>query len=132
VTVWAANIAGLALAMADRETRVSTVAYAHPDESVGSGQSVRFAKPVGATEVEEFALGGRTLLRGKSYNAYAGCLVVSRTRSVTIIDKADYLSGVALAAGISALVDEPRPVWEASLAYLETATGMGLVMAITA
>lgn len=129
--VWGANLAGLTLAVAGRETRPSIVAYAHPDESPAGDRSVRFPKPVGAIGVEETTIGDRTLFKGKSYNEYAGCLVVSKTRSVTIVDRADFLSGVALAAGISAVGQAaPGPVWENSLAYLETATAMGLVMAI--
>ncbi len=131
VSVWGANIAGLTLAMSAREAKISTIAFAHPEATSGSGQSVRFAKPVGATQVDEISLGGKSLLRGKSYNDYASCLVVSKTRNVTIIDRADFLSGVALAAGIVAAGAESRPVWESSLPYLETATAMGLVMAIT-
>lgn len=131
VSVWGANLAGLALAMAERESRVTTIAIADPDAPAGSGSSVRFAKPVGATQVAEIALNGHSLLQGKSYNDHAGCLVVSKSRRVTIIDKADFLSGIALAAGVAVLAGEPRPVWDASLVYLETAVAMGLVMAIT-
>lgn len=130
--VWGANIAGLTLAVAQRETRASMLAYAHPDETAATGQSVRFPKPIGAIGVEETIIGSRSLLSGKSYNDYAGCLVVSKSRSVTIIDHSDFLSGVALAAGISSFGDAASiPVWDTSLAYLETATAMGLVMAIT-
>lgn len=130
VAVWGASAAGLAIAMSKRESKVSTIAYAHPNAPGGANRSVRFAKPVGAVHVDELSVDGRTIWRGKSYNEYAGCLVVSRARSVTIIDKADFLSGVALAAGITGIGSDPRPAWEASLLYLETATQMGLVIAI--
>jgi hypothetical protein len=131
VAVWGANQAGLALAMAERETKVTRIAIADPDAPPGSGKSIRFARPVGATQLDRIVLGDRSLFRGKCYNDHAGCLVVSKSRRVTIIDKADFLSGIALAAGVSVLEGQSRPVWESSLVYLETAVAMGLVMAIT-
>ena len=48
---------------------------------------------------------------------------------MTIVDDGAFLSGICLAAGIAAVGDAPRPVWEASLDYLQAAVGMGLVMA---
>lgn len=131
VAVWGANVSGIAIAMSDRQPKVDKVAVAHPDFSTGTGESVRFAKPVGATQTEATQLGDRSVLQGKSYNDYAACLVASKTRNVTIIDRADFLSGVALAAGIAVINSDSAPVWGASLKYLETATGMGLIMAET-
>jgi hypothetical protein len=131
VAVWGANVAGVAIAMSDRQSKVIKIAAAHPDYAPGTGESVRFAKPVGATQTEAVQFGERSVLQGKSYNEYAGCLVKAKARNVTIVDRADFLSGVALAAGIAAMNGESNPVWAASLKYLEAATGMGLVMAET-
>lgn len=131
VAVWGANVSGVAIAMSDRQTKVGKVAAAHPDYPTGTGESVRFAKPVGATQTNASHIGDRSVLQGRSYNEYAGCLVTSKARNVTIIDRADFLAGVALAAGIAALNSGSSPVWGSSLKYLETATGMGLVMAET-
>lgn len=128
--VWGASATGLALAMSMREKRTSLAASVHPDNPPGSGRSVRLARPVGAAQVSERQIGDKIVLVGRSYNEFAGCLVKNRRRSVTIIDKADFLSGIALAAGVAAIKhDEAGPVWDAALPYLEMATGMGLVMA---
>jgi hypothetical protein len=59
-------------------------------------------------------------------------LAVGAERRVAVVDDGAFLSGVALAAGIAAIGDAPRPVWEASLPYLEAVTEMGLVMAESA
>lgn len=129
VAVWGASPVGLAAAMASRERRSGMAATAHPDHKAGSGESVRFARPVGATQTDELHLGEHVVRVGKSYNEYAACQVTARSRRLTIVDRAAFMSGVALAAGISAFGGSARPVWDADLAYLEAATGMGLVMA---
>ncbi|MEX1037799.1 MAG: hypothetical protein WDZ96_02960 [Acidimicrobiia bacterium] len=129
VRVSGASISGLAAAMAARERKVDVAAAAHPDYPPGTGDSVRFARPVGATQVDSVPLGPHTVLLGKSYTDYAACLVSTKKRELTIVDRAGFLSGIALAAGIAVFADSPRAVWDDSLSYLETATGMGLVMA---
>lgn len=129
VRVWGASVSGLAAAMATRERRVEVAGAAHPDHPAGTGSSLRFARPVGATQVDSVAHGPHQVLVGKSYNDHAACLVMARKRRLTIVDKAAFLSGIALAAGLAAFADSPRAVWDDALSYLETATGMGLVMA---
>lgn len=129
VRVWGASVSGLAAAMATRERRVEVAGAAHPDHPPGAGSSLRFARPVGATQVDSVAHGSHQILVGKSYNEYAACLVMTRKRRLTIVDRAAYLSGIALAAGLAVFADSPRAVWDQALPYLETATGMGLVMA---
>jgi hypothetical protein len=129
VRVWGASVSGLAAAMAMRERKVEVAAAAHPDHPPGTGSSLRFARPVGATQVDGVAHGQLRVLVGKSYNEYAACLVMARKRRLTIVDRAAFLSGIALAAGLAVFADSPQAVWEDALPYLETATGMGLVMA---
>ena len=129
VRVWGASVSGLAAAMATRERRVEVAGAAHPDHPPGAGSSLRFARPVGATQVDSVAHGPHQVLVGKSYNDYAACLVMARKRRLTIVDRAAFLSGIALAAGLAVFADSPRAVWDDALPYLETATGMGLVMA---
>lgn len=129
VIVWGASIVGLAAAIGKRQRNPTVIAAAHPDAVQGSGQSVRFAKPVGATQVDELALGGIAVGLGKSYNEYAGCLVATKKRRITVVDRALFLSGIALAAGLGVHNGQERAVWDLPLEYLETATGMGLVMA---
>lgn len=129
VRVWGASVSGLAAAMATRERKVELAAAAHPDHDPGTGSSIRFARPVGATQVDSVTHGPHQVLTGKSYNDYAACLVMSRKRRLTIVDRAAFLSGIALAAGLAVFADSSRAVWDDSLPYLETATGMGLVMA---
>ena len=129
VGIWGASVAGLAAAMASRERKVEIAAAAHPDHAPGGGESVRFARPVGATQVDSLDLGAYTVLVGKSYNDYAACMISAKKRRLTILDRAGFLSGIALAAGAALWAGTPRAVWDAGLTYLETATGMGLVMA---
>lgn len=129
VRVWGASVSGLAAAMATRERKVEVAAAAHPDHPAGTGSSLRFARPVGATQVDSVTHGPHQILVGKSYNDYAACLVMARKRRLTIVDRAAFLSGIALAAGLAIFADSPRAAWDDALPYLETATGMGLVMA---
>lgn len=129
VAVWGASTPGLAAALADRERRVAVAAAADPNLPAGSGQTVRFARPVGATQVEPVDLGGNRVLIGKSYNEYGACLVRSKSRRLAVVDHAAFLAGIALAAGIAVFKQGPGPVWDQALTYLEIATGMGLVLA---
>ncbi len=129
VVVWGASVVGLAAAIAKRQRNPIVVAAAHPDAPQGSGPSVRFAKPLGATQVDELELNGISVGLGKSYNEYAGCLVTTKKRQITVVDRSLFLSGIALAAGLGLLGNEAKAVWDQPLEYLKTATGMGLVMA---
>ncbi len=129
VAVWGASISGLGISMASRQRGAAVAAVAHPDLPQGDGQSVRFPRPVGATQVTKGTLEGQEILAGKSYNEYAACLIKTKRRDLTIVDRSAYLSGIALAAGIAVFGSGQRPVWAEALKYLETATGMGLVMA---
>ena len=88
---------------------------------------VSFPKPIGRLPATDGTLGKKHLAQSHS-NAFAACLVEGRGRSVSIVDDAAFLSGVALAAGI-ACVDSEGPVWDNALAYLQATTVMGLVMA---
>ena len=129
VAVWGASLAGLATAMASRERKVDLVAVAHPDEPAGRGRSIRFARPVGATQTDVRRLGDRQIHVGRSYNEFGACLVATKRRNVTIVDRAAFLSGIALAAGAASFGGGQAAVWDDGLRYLETAVGMGLVMA---
>lgn len=134
VSVWGASIIGLAAAIGARQRRPTTVAAAHPDAPAGTGQSVRFARPVGATQVSAVDLqsadGSAPIVElGKSYNEYGACAVFTKKRQVTVVDVAAFLSGIALAAGVAAHQPSPTAVWDQALPYLEMAHAMGLVMA---
>jgi hypothetical protein len=129
VVVWGASIPGLAAAMGARHRKPSIVAAAHPQAPTGSEGSVRFPRPVGATQVSAVALPGTVVSVGKSYNEYGACVVESKRRQVTVVDIASFLAGIALAAGIAAYEAGPTAVWDRSLPYLEMAHSMGLVMA---
>lgn len=134
VAVWGASIVGMAAAIGARQRKPALIAAAHPDAPVGNGQSVRFARPVGATQVSAVDLGSRNgaspaVELGKSYNDYGACVVQTKKRQVTVVDVATFLSGIALAAGVAAYKATPAPVWDRALPYLEMAHAMGLVMA---
>jgi hypothetical protein len=130
VAVWGASPVGIAIALAAREPDPRLVAVAHPAiESDGSSRTTRFPDPVGRLGVRDVQVGGRPVALAHSTNEFAACLAVGAGRRVTVVDDGDFLSGVALAAGIAAVGDTPAPVWERALPYLEAATEMGLVMA---
>lgn len=121
--------AGLALALASRESDPRLVAVAHPDYAEGSDHVVRFPKPVGRGAVTDTTYSERRVAMAKSQNRFAACLAVGAGRSVTIVDDAAFLSGIALAAGVDVAGDTPIMVFDNALTYLHTATDMGLVMA---
>jgi hypothetical protein len=129
VIVHGASAEGLALAVAARESDPRLVALAHPDLPEGTGGRAEFPQPVGRLTVSDRAYGGRRLAGGRSTNGYAAVLTVGRMRRVAVVDDARFLSGVALAAGVAVVEDEPVAVWDSALTYLRAATGMGLVMA---
>ena len=129
VAVWGASPFGVAASMSVREKKANLAALAHPDADAANGRSVRFARPVGATQTSPVRADGHVVHVGRSYNEYAACLVTSKSRSVTVVDRAAFMSGVALAAGVSVFTAQPRATWEDALTFLETAVGMGLVMA---
>jgi hypothetical protein len=66
---------------------------------------------------------------GRIECAVSACLVEAANRRVTVVDHAAFMSGVALAAGVSVVTETGGPVWSNALTYLEAATEMGLVMA---
>lgn len=130
VAVWGALPHGVALALAAREPDPRLVALAHPDcEPARGNGSTRFPDPIGRLATSDDTLDGRPLAVGKSPNGYAACLVEGSKRRVAVVDHAAFMSGIALAAGVSVASDGERPVWAEALTYLETATEMGLVMA---
>lgn len=130
VSVWGANAKGLTLALAAREPDPRLVAVAHPKLDAGDDQQARFPDPLGTLRVTDGRYGARRLATAKSPNQFAACLALGAKRSVTIVDHGEFMSGVALAAGI-ALADGSgsRAVWESALDYLNTAAAMGLVLA---
>ena len=128
VIVYGASPQGLALSLAAREPDPRVVAVAHPELEGGRDHQVRFPDPVGKLPVADSIYGGRRLATGHSTDRFAACLAVGKERRVTIIDDGAFLSGIALAAGVAALGDTPSSVWQEALAYLQTATDMGLVM----
>jgi hypothetical protein len=129
VLIAGASPAGLALALASREPDPRLVAVAHPDYEEGSDHVVRFPEPVGRGTVSDTTYAQRRVAMAKSPNRFAACLAVGAGRSVTIVDDGAFLSGIALAAGVSIAGDQPRLVFEDALTYLETAAAMGLLMA---
>lgn len=133
VIAWGASPEGLAMALGTRESDPRLVAVAHPEIRITNPErTTRFPDPVGRLSVEERMLDGRPIALAKSPNEFAACLAVGAERRVAVVDDGAFLSGVALAAGIAAIGDAPRPVWGASLPYLEAVTEMGLVMAESA
>ena len=128
VGVYGASPQGLVLALADREPDPRIVAIAHPDLEVADGHGVRFPDPVGTLAVSDSIYGGKRLATAQSTDQFAACLAVGGKRSVTIVDDAAFMSGIALAAGFHVLNETPGPVWNHALAYLNAATEMGLVM----
>ena len=130
VAVWGASPVGLAIALATREPDPRLVAVAHPAiDGDGSTRTTRFPDPVGRLGVRDVQVGGRPVALAASTNEFAACLAVGASRRVTVVDDGDFLSGVALAAGVAVANDTPAPVWERALPYLEAVTEMGLVMA---
>jgi hypothetical protein len=130
VAVWGASPVGLAIALATREPDPRLVAVAHPAiDGNGSTRTTRFPDPVGRLGVRDVQVGGRPVALAASTNEFAACLAVGASRRVTVVDDGDFLSGVALAAGVAVANDTPAPVWERALPYLEAVTEMGLVMA---
>lgn len=130
VAVWGASPVGLAIALASRESDPRLVAVAHPAiDGNGSSRSTRFPDPVGRLDVRDAQIGGRPVALAASTNEFAACLAVGASRRVTVVDDGNFLSGVALAAGMAVAGDTPAPVWERALPYLEAVTEMGLVMA---
>lgn len=130
VAVWGASPVGLAIALATREPDPRLVAVAHPAiDGNGSSRTTRFPDPVGRLGVRDVQIGGHPVALAASTNEFAACLAVGASRRVTVVDHGDFLSGVALAAGVAIADDTPAPVWERALPYLEAVTEMGLVMA---
>lgn len=130
VAVWGASPVGLAIALATREPDPRLVAVAHPAiDGNGSSRTTRFPDPVGRLGVRDEQIGGRPVALAASTNEFAACLAVGGSRRVTVVDDGNFLSGVALAAGVAVADDTPAPVWERALPYLEAITEMGLVMA---
>ncbi len=128
VQVWGGSPQGLTLALAadDRDPRL--VALAHPDLEQGDERQVRFPEPVGVISTVDKMIGGHLVAVGRCENGFAACYVRSASRTLTILDDARFMKGVALAAGIAIATDGPIPVWEGAFRYLQAATDMGLVM----
>ncbi len=129
VAVWGANPSGMTLALAARETDPRLVAMAHPEAAGGSDHVARFPDPIGTLDVADTTYSGQRLSVGRSPNEFCACLAVGAARKVTIVDNGDFLSGIALAAGVEVAGEEPLAVWDEALVYLQCATTMGLVMA---
>ena len=130
VAVWGASPTGLAVALAAREPDPRLVAVAHPEISEkGTTRVTRFPDPIGRVGVFDAMVGDRPVALARSSNEFAACLAVGASRRVTVVDHADFLSGIALAAGVAVANGSGRPVWEDALPYLEAITEMGLVMA---
>ena len=128
VAVWGASVAGLTLALAAREADARLVALADPSQDEHGDRKLRFPDPVSSLGVSDVTYAGRPLTVGKSPSEFSACLVVGSERTVTIVDQAHFLAGVALAAAVGVIGAEPVPVWNRALTYLNTATEMGLVM----
>lgn len=129
VHVWGGSPQGLTLAMASRESDPRLVAVAHPSLEGGRDHRARFPDPIGRLDVADTTYAGHRLATAKSPNEFAACLAIGADRRVTIIDDGLFISGIALAAAVALLGEEPRPVWESALPYLQAVTKLGLVMA---
>jgi hypothetical protein len=129
VAVWGASPVGLALALAVREPDPRIVAVAHPELKEGFDHLVRFPEPIGGVKATDVSYGGKRVATARSSNEFAACLAVGADRRVTIVDDGAFLSGIALAAAVGVVGDEPMPVWDRALTYLQSAAAMGLVMA---
>lgn len=129
VAVYGASPQGLALAVAAREADPQLVAVAHPELTGGNDHRAGFPHPVGRAMVGDSLYSGKRVAEARSANRFGAVLTVGATRRVTIVDEGDFLSGIALAAGIAVVGDEPTAVWDSALAYLQAATDMGLVLA---
>jgi hypothetical protein len=129
VAVYGASPQGLALAVAAREPDPQLVAVAHPTLKGGNDHRARFPYPIGRVTVGDSMYGGKRVAEAKSPNEFAAVLTVGAARRVTIVDDGEFLSGISLAAGAAIVGDEPAPVWDTALDYLQAAADMGLVMA---
>lgn len=129
VVVYGASPQGLALAVAARESDPQLVAIAHPGTPGGRHQRVRFPDPVGRLGVFDGLYADRRVATAESPNPFAAVLTNGVARRVAIVDDAEFLSAVALAAGVAVVGDQTAPVWESALDYLTAAVEMGLVMA---
>lgn len=129
IAVWGASPVGLALALAAREPDPRIVAVAHPDLEEGFDHQVRFPDPVGPAKVADATFGGKHVALAHSPHRFAACLAVGSERRVAIVDDGAFMSGIALAAAIDVLDENPAAVWDYALVYLQTAAAMGLVMA---
>ena len=110
------------------ESDARLVALADPSQDESSQRRLLFPDPIGSVAMSDATYAGRPLKVGKSPNEFSACLVVGSDRTVTIVDQASYMAGVALAAAVGVIGAEPVPVWSRALTYLNTATDMGLVM----
>jgi len=129
VAVRGASPIGMALALAARESDPRIVAVAHPDLDEGFDHQVRFPDPIGSQKAADATFGGQRVALAKSPDVFAACLAVGAERRVTIVDDGAFLSGIALAAGVLIVDEEPVAVWERALPYLQIASAMGVVMA---
>lgn len=129
VAVWGASPVGLALALAAREPDPRIVAVAHPELEEGFDHQVRFPDPIGNVKVADATWGGRRVALARSSDQFAACLAVGAERRVTIVDDGAFMSGIALAAAVDVMGDEPAAVWDRALTYLQAAAAMGLVLA---
>lgn len=129
VAVWGASHMGLTLALASREKDPRLVATAHPDAEGGSDHKARFPDPLGQLDVVDMLYDGHRLAVAASPNEFCACLAIGAGRRVTIVDDADFLDGIALAAAVDVAGPDPKSVWDDALTYLETVASMGLVMA---
>lgn len=129
VVVWGASPVGLALALGAREPDPRIIAVAHPDLDEGFDHQVRFPDPVGPAKAADATFGRKHVALAQSPDRFAACLAVGSERQVTIVDDGAFMSGIALAAAIDIVAEEPAPVWESALVYLQAAAAMGLVMA---
>lgn len=129
VVVWGASPVGLALALGAREPDPRIIAVAHPDLDEGFDHQVRFPDPVGPVKAADATFGRKHVALAQSPDRFAACLAVGSERQVTIVDDGAFMSGIALAAAIDIVAEEPAPVWESALVYLQAAAAMGLVMA---
>jgi hypothetical protein len=114
--------------MAAGEADPQLVALAHPALDAGTDRQIRFPDPIGAAEAADTTFSGQRLAVAKSATPFAGCLVRSAGRNVTVVDDGRFMSGVTLAAGIALVDSDPTPVWGEPYLYLMAATSMGLVM----
>jgi hypothetical protein len=120
---------GLAVAMRNVVNGpVETLALALPGSPRKRGQVVAFPAPIGRLRTAVVKGLPEPVLVGRTDGSYAAVMVRAGKESRVVLDQADFLRAICLAAGLALLpVEDPTPVWADPVPYLRRAETMGLV-----